>query len=123
MDRILLQGLICIGRHGVTESERAEPQPFVVDVEMSLDFRRAAELDDIRETVDYAVVARHVKRIVEKKSFNLVESLANGIADQLLKRYPIEAVTVRVGKPRATLGMPGSYPMVELTRAKRRDDG
>lgn len=108
-----------MGRHGVTEHERSGPQPFLVDVEMALDLREAVRRDDIKATVDYAAVARHVKRIVERNSFNLVETLADSIAVQLLKRYPVETVTVRVGKTKAGLDLPGGYPVIELTRVKR----
>lgn len=99
-DRILLEGMVFFGRHGVLASERELGQRFIVDVEMGLDLRRAGISDDLTETVDYSEVHRRVRRIVEGEPFDLIEAVAEGVAASLLESHPkIEAVRVKVKKP------------------------
>ncbi len=112
-DRIAVRGMRFLGRHGVTLEERMEPQPIEVDVEMALDLSRPAESDELADTVDYAAVFTTVAGIVEGQSFRLLEALAATIADAILADQPVDAVEVRVRKPKAPL--PGAFDTVEVT--------
>ena len=71
------RGLRGFGRHGVLASERANGQPFLVDVELGVDTRRAAKSDDLSDTVDYAGLADRVVALVEGEPVNLIETLAD----------------------------------------------
>ena len=97
-DKILLSGAQFFGRHGVSEEERRIGGRFVVDVQVTYDIARAAQSDDLRHTVSYSDVYRVAREIVEGKSFRLVETLAETIAQTLLERFPADAVLVRVTK-------------------------
>ena len=120
-DRILLEGMVFHGRHGTLPAERELGQPFVVDVELSLDLRAAGLADDLTRTVDYSEVHRRAKEIVEGPPAGLTETVAERIAAAVLEEHPpVEAVRVKVGKPNVRLGdtvLAGSA--VEITR--RRD--
>ena len=99
-DRVLLEGMVFFGRHGVLASERELGQRFVVDVEMGLDLRRAGISDDLTETVDYSEVHKRVRKIAEGDPFDLIEAVAERIAASILESHPkIEAVRVKVKKP------------------------
>lgn len=99
-DRILLEGMVFFGRHGVLASERELGQRFVVDLEMRLDLRRAGVSDDLTETVDYGEVYRRVREVVEGEPYDLIEAVAERIAASVLETHPeIEAVRVKVTKP------------------------
>ncbi|QYJ15636.1 Dihydroneopterin aldolase [Rubrobacter xylanophilus DSM 9941] len=103
-DRILLEGMTFFGRHGTLQAERELGQPFVVDVEMSLDLRPAGLSDDLSKTVDYSEVHRLVRRIVEGEPVNLTETVAERIAAKVLEDHPtVEAVRVKVSKPHVRL--------------------
>lgn len=112
-DRITLAGMTFVGRHGVLEAEQAEAQPFVVSVEFPVDAAATAQTDDLDTTVDYAAVFESVREVVEERSFRLIETLAETIAAELLERFPIATVGVRVGKPKAPL--PGAFDHVEIS--------
>lgn len=112
-DRISLRGMLFLARHGATLEERMEPQPFEVDVEMSIDLDRASASDELGDTIDYAAVFSLVARIVEGDSFRLIEALAGTIADAVLASTDAREVLVRVRKPRAPL--PGPFQAVEVT--------
>jgi 7,8-dihydroneopterin aldolase/epimerase/oxygenase len=117
-DRIVLANLQLEGRHGYYDWEREQPQPFEVDIELELDLGPAGRSDDLTRTVDYGVVDATVRRIVEDRSFHLLEAMAETIAGELLAAQPVDAVVVRVRKPAVQLGGPLDYSGVEITRRR-----
>lgn len=119
-DRITLRGMRFSGRHGVGSEERAEAQPFEVDIVLRLDLSRPAETDDLADTIDYSALYVLARSIVEERSFKLIEALAAAIADAVLAAHPVDDVEVRVRKPKAPL--PGAFDTVE-TRIRRHRGG
>lgn len=121
-DRVVLAGLEFLARHGVNDWEKVEPQRFEVDLELALDVRPAAIGDDLAKTVDYRGVYDTTRRVVEDNTFDLIETLAEAIAREVLGANPgVEKVTVRVRKPDVDLGGPLAYAGVEVRR--RREGG
>jgi dihydroneopterin aldolase len=119
-DRITLRGMRFAGRHGVGADERAAPQPIEVDLLLWLDLSRAAASDDLADTVDYAAAFEVARRIVEGRSFHLLEALGGAIADAVLAAFPVDELEVRVRKPKAPL--PGAFETVEVRLRRRRGD-
>lgn len=120
-DRIVLANMVFEARHGVLDWEKAEPQRFEVDVELSLDVQPAALGDDLTRTVDYRGVYAAVRQVVESTTFNLIEALAEAIAHEVLGEQPlVEEVVVRVRKPGVQLGGPLDHAAVEIRRVRRR---
>lgn len=118
-DRIHLGAMVFQGHHGYSEEEREQPQPFEVDVLLSLDLAPAGGTDDLAMTVDYAVVYRLVREVVESTSFRLLETLAEAIAQEVLSGHArVDAVEVRVRKPRVQLGGPIGRAGVEIHRRR-----
>jgi len=115
-DRIILSGILAEGRHGVHPHEREFPQAFAADVELGLDLRPAGTTDDLARTVDYATVDGLVREIVERRSFLLIEALAEAIASAILATYPVDEVVVRVRKPAVVLNGPVEAVGVEIRR-------
>jgi dihydroneopterin aldolase len=101
LDRLALNGIRGFGHHGVLDFERADGQQFVVDVVLGLDSRTAAEADDLAETVDYGLLAKGVKAAIESDPVNLVETLAQRIADLCLEHSVVGWAEVTVHKPDA----------------------
>ena len=121
MDRIFLRGMRFMACHGVLPHEREVPQPFEVDVEMGLDLRAAGESDDLDDTVNYAKVYRMVSSIMNGGSKQLIESLAEEIAEDLLWQFsPLRWVRVTVHKPTAPID--GIFSDVGVTILRRRKD-
>jgi dihydroneopterin aldolase len=117
-DRIILGGMSFLARHGVEPHEKEIEQRFEVDVELELDLRAAGLHDDLADTIDYGVIYRRCRRIVEGSPLDLVESLAERIADDLLSAYAVESVTVRVRKPDIDLGGPVEVIGIEIVRRR-----
>lgn len=106
-DRISLRAMRFSARHGVHPHEKAEPQPFEVDVVLHADLADAAERDDLGATVDYAGLYELVAAIVNGPSLDLIEALAGAIARAVLAATDaavVDSVEVRVRKPRALAG-------------------
>ena len=121
MDRIFLRGMRFMACHGVLPHEREVPQPFEVDVEMGLDLRAAGESDDLDDTVNYAKVYRTVSSIMNGASKQLIEALAEEIAEDLLWQFsPLRWVRVTVHKPTAPID--GIFSDVGVTILRSRKD-
>lgn len=118
-DRILLEGLTFYGYHGALPAEQSLGQPFIVDCTLALDLAPAGTADDLGLTVDYGAVFRDIRALVEGPPVRLLETLASRIAGDLLARYPVHEVWVRVSKPRAPLpGAVFSRVAVEISRQR-----
>ena len=102
-DELALVGLECWGHHGVFERERREGQTFLVDLVLGLDTGPAAADDDLSRTVDYGSLAMAVKAAVEQDPVDLIETLAQRIADVCLADARVEWARVTVHKPEAPI--------------------
>ena len=102
-DRIELRGLRAHARHGVYAIERQRGQVFRVDVVLGLDTRPAAASDDLADTVDYGALARDVLGVVEGEPVDLIETLAQRIADVCLVDERVQWTEVTVHKPAAPI--------------------
>jgi dihydroneopterin aldolase len=118
VDRVALRGLRARGHHGVFPQEREEGQTFVVDLVLGLDTAPAAASDDLTRTVHYGIVAEEVVAVVQGEPVDLIETLAQRIADQVLKNDLVEEVEVTVHKPQAPITVP--FDDVTVTIARRR---
>jgi 7,8-dihydroneopterin aldolase/epimerase/oxygenase len=115
-DRIELVGLRARGHHGVLEHERRDGQEFVVDVGLEVDTAPAAASDDLAETVDYGMLAQSIAAVVSGEPVDLIETLAQRIADVCLRDGRVLAVDVAVHKPNAPVTVPVEDVVVRIRR-------
>ncbi|MGK5531650.1 dihydroneopterin aldolase [Streptomyces sp. URMC 129] len=118
MDRIALRGLRAKGFHGVLPRERAEGQPFVVDVVLGVDTRPAASADDLARTVDYGVVAEQVTAVITGEPCDLLETLAQRVADRCLAHDAVREAEVTVHKPEAPITVPFDDVTITIKRSR-----
>ena len=88
---------------GVFDWERDQRQVVSLDLELGTD-NRAAATDSIDKALDYKAVSKRLIDFVENSEFFLVETLAERIADILLKEFKVPWLKLRVGKPGAVTG-------------------
>ncbi len=103
-DRIFLRGLAIDCVIGFIEWERRIKQTVVIDLELPVDCRAAAVRDRVEDTLDYKKVAKRVIAFVEASEFQLVETLAERIAQLVLAEFAVEWVRISVNKPGAIRG-------------------
>ena len=101
MDRIFLHDLRVETIVGIWDWERKIRQTVSIDLEMGADIRRAAATDSIDDTLNYKLIAKRVQQFVSDSSFQLVETLAEKIAEVVLSDFDVPWVEVRVNKPGA----------------------
>jgi 7,8-dihydroneopterin aldolase/epimerase/oxygenase len=111
-----VRGLRVFAYHGVLPEERRLGQEFVLDVRLRCRPSPAADTDDVADAVDYSAVCDRVVEVVRGGPFNLIETVAARVADDLLARFAVESATVRVAKPAAPIAHPFDEVAVTVTR-------
>jgi dihydroneopterin aldolase len=115
---IELEGLELRGFHGVLPQERDRGQTFLFDVEL-VAHDAGVRTDKLGDTVDYTAVVDCIREISDGRRFNLIEALAAAIADELLERFPVARVRVRVRKPEVKLTAPVGWTAATVERTGR----
>lgn len=119
-DEIRLTGLTVFGRHGVFAHERENGQEFTIDLVLHLPLAAAAASDDVRDTVHYGELAEQVAAVVAGEPVDLIETLAQRIADVALADERVDAVVVTVHKPHAPIAL--TFSDVSVTIRRTRED-
>ncbi len=116
-DRIFLHGLTAECIIGFIDWERRVRQTVVVDLELPVDCARAAQSDEVADTLDYKQVAKRVRAFIEASECRLVETLAQRLALLVLEEFPVDWVRVSLNKPGALRNARDVGVMIERTRA------
>ncbi len=116
MDIIYLNDLRIDTVIGVWEWERRVRQTISLDIEMAFDIRPAAASDALEDTLDYKAVAKRIIAFVEESRFQLVETLAERIAQIILDEFPVPWVRLRLNKPGAIRGARDVGVLIERGR-------
>jgi len=101
VDQILIKDLRLRCIIGINEFERREKQDVTINVTIWSNLKEAAKTDDIRRTVDYKEITKCIIKLVEESKFQLVETLAEKVAQSCLEHARVEKVRVTVEKPGA----------------------
>jgi 7,8-dihydroneopterin aldolase/epimerase/oxygenase len=117
-DRIAVRGIRAHAHHGVYAFERERGQEFRVDAVLELDTSAAAAGDDLARTVNYAELAQDLRAVLTGESVNLLETLAQRLADVCLADDRVDAVEITVHKPQAELGVPFDDVTVSIRRGR-----
>jgi len=104
MDAIFLTDLRIETVVGIWDWERKIRQTVSIDLEMGADVATAAAHDDIEHTLNYKAVSKRVQSFVGESAFQLVETMAERIAELILTEFEVPWVRVKVNKPGAIRG-------------------
>lgn len=116
LDQIRLVGITQTGYHGVLDFEREQGQPFIADVTVHLDTRRAAASDDLSLTLNYGVLAEQISQVLAGQPVNLIETVAEQVAAVVLDYAVVGAVDVLLHKPKAPITVPFDDVVVAIRR-------
>jgi len=103
-DKIFLEQLEIPCVIGIFDWERKIRQKIRIDLEMPCDAARAARKDEIDHTLDYKSVAKRTIQFVSASRFQLIETLAERLAQLLLSEFRISEIKIKVSKPGAVRG-------------------
>jgi 7,8-dihydroneopterin aldolase/epimerase/oxygenase len=116
MIELELHALEVRGFHGALSEERERGQRFLFDVWLAVS--EVALSDRLEDAIDYRDVALAVREVSDGRSYHLLEALAAGVADELLSRFSVDRVRVRVRKPDVELDPPVEYSAVTVERSR-----
>ena len=118
-DRLAVLGIEAFGHHGVLAFERRDGQQFKVDLVLGMDTLPAARSDNLQDTVDYGTLVAAVKQAVETDPVDLIETLAERIADVCLEDRRVQWTEVTVHKPDAPIEATFTDVALTITRSRR----
>ena len=121
MGFIRLHNMTFYGYHGVSAAERQTGRRFEVDVELAVDMENPAKSDKLKDTVNYTEVYHTVEQIVLQNSFSLLETIAVRLADQILRKFKPQEVTIRVRKKIPPV--PGNLDHIEVEVKRKLKEG
>jgi dihydroneopterin aldolase len=114
---VRLEGLSVFGHHGARPYEKEAGQRLDVDLELEPMGDQAERSDRLADAVDYDAIYRTVREIIEGRSFHLLEALAATTAEEVLGRFAVRRIRVRIAKQ--NLGWTtGGRAVVEVTRER-----
>ncbi|AQQ51732.1 dihydroneopterin aldolase [Planococcus lenghuensis] len=119
MDFIHINDMEFYGYHGVLPEETKLGQRFRLTVSLEVDLNRAGQTDELEYTVHYGEVYELCRRIVEGEPRKLIEAVAEDVATNILKSFPlVQSLRVQFMKPDPPI--PGHYRSVsvDITRGR-----
>ena len=119
-DRVTLTGLEVFAHHGVFDFERVEGQRFIIDAELVVDLRPAAEGDALERTVHYGELAEAIVTAVKRDPVDLIETVAERVAQVALRFAGASAAKITVHKPDAPIA--ATFADVSVTVVRHRDE-
>jgi len=118
MDKIRILNLRIPAKHGVYDFEKEKDKTFEIDIHMEIDLSKAIISDDLKDTVDYNEVVELTKKIFSENDYNLIEYVAGKICENLLDKFLINNVIIKIRKPHAPINADLDTVEVEVERKK-----
>ena len=100
-DRVLIEGLTVLTTIGVYEWEKTIKQKLILDLEMSWDNKPAGESDDVTLCLDYFLVSQSITNFIQSTQFELIECVAERVAQLVIQTFSVQWLKVKVSKPSA----------------------
>ncbi len=117
LDQVRIPNLRCTAIIGCKPEERLLSQALLLTITVFLDTRKAAGCDDLNLTVNYAHLSKDILGFVSRSTCQLLETLANQLADHCLAEYPIEGIRISILKPAGIATADGA--ILEITRCQK----
>lgn len=119
MDKILIRDLKIFAYHGVNPEEKRDGQHFVFDIDLNVNMTKACHNDDVNDTVSYAKVIKTVTRVCTACKYDLLERLAQVVADAVLSEYPdVFSLEITLKKPEAPMKADFGWVGVNIKRER-----
>ena len=115
---IFIDQLAVAANIGVYEHEKQQAQPLLIDLQCNWEISQAAETDDVAFTMDYDKLVEQINNVINKQHYNLIETLAEVIADTLQETFALRWLQLKISKPQAIANAIAAGVVVE--RGKKR---
>jgi len=114
MDKIIIKNAEFICDIGIYKEEKEKKQKIILDLTLFYDIEEAINTDSIDSTINYKEVIDLTKKVVEKKHYELIENLSENICNEILDKFKLEKIILKVKKPKALKN--AEYAAVEIIR-------
>lgn len=114
-DRVLIEGLTTLATIGVYEWEKTIKQKLILDLEMAWDNQPAGENDDVALCLDYFKVSQAVTNFITSTAFELIESVAERVAQLIIQQFAVKWIKIKVSKPSAIANATNVAVVIERT--------
>lgn len=116
-DEIHIDDLEVFAHHGVFPEEKEKGQLFYVNLVLYTDTRAAGQQDELTLSTHYGEVCHLVTDWIQQHTYDLIETVAETVAEQVLLHYPlVHALDVEIRKPQAPIGLPFGSVSVKIHR-------
>jgi 7,8-dihydroneopterin aldolase/epimerase/oxygenase len=116
MDILYISELKAEANLGVYAWEKRMPQTVELNIEFAIPNSKASETDNIADTIDYAVVVDRIRSELSANRFELLEAMAEFIANLLLHEFGSPWAKVNIAK----IGMIRQVKKIGITIERRR---
>ena len=101
MDKIILTDLRVDAVIGIWDWEKRNSQSISIDLEMQTDTKKISQSDSIEDALDYKAVSKRAKQFIQDSQFNLIETLAENLAQIILEEFDVQWLKLSISKPYA----------------------
>jgi len=102
---IRIKNAVFYAYHGALQEEQSIGGKYEADVAIFTDFSKAAESDNLLDTINYADVYQFINHKIHEKKYYLIETIASVIAKELLQKYSaIKKISVKIRKNNVPIG-------------------
>ena len=119
MDIIRLNSISLFAYHGIESQERELGHRFTLDVELRADLSKAAQSDELADTIDYAAVLHSITAAFTGRAYHLLEHAAWNVMRVLFKEFPAEEIRIRIRKPGAGIDPTLESAEVEINKTRQ----
>ncbi len=113
LDIVYLKGIRCECSIGVWEWEKQLKQTLLIDLELEIDNQQATKNDDLEDALNYQAIAERVQEYAAQTHFNLLETLAERLANVLLDEFNSPRVKLKIDKGAAVKGVKNVGVVIE----------
>lgn len=104
---IEIKNLTVYAYHGVFPDENKKGQNFKISAKLYMDMEKSARTDDLSDSADYGSICQYINKLMNKKTFHLIEAAADYVARELLLAFPdVEKLELKFSKPEAPVDFP-----------------
>ena len=101
MDKIILTDLRVDAVIGIWDWEKRNSQSISIHLEMQTDTKKISQSDSIEDALDYKAVSKRAKQFIQDSQFNLIETLAENLAQIILEEFNVQWLRLSISKPYA----------------------
>ena len=96
--KILINELILDLKLGYYDFEKEKPQKVKFSLEIDYQDKKPSNDKDIKSIVNYGTIAKLITKLVKKKHYNFLETLAEAVFDELFKDNRIGKIMLKIEK-------------------------